>query len=363
LVDYVFVRLGMTKRAAARQHSKDEPLHVWNEQFEMEVGGGGELLRGPPVVLEMADTVGYLLPEAESIIVHTEGGDEMKRKREDDPRGERLARRNRIKESRETEEEEDENNIITVHKGMYDIYYPNWKLLGEGADGQVYQCRRRKDGKEVAVKVSSDENSLSRMRVEEELNFTKPLGKTVEPPHNAFVQNYRAYAHGDQLYMEMQLVRRAQTLKEFCAELELHPRAPFNGGERDRILEAARLITPLLYTLQKLHDNGLTHNDIHGSNIVWDKDSDRFLLIDFGRARDENNGPLQWNIERDCNAFSMSTKRLFFAPGTQSTALFEKGSTERIWQTYFDELGWSNDIKELISALEKKDESILTGEQ
>lgn len=53
-----------------------------------------------------------------------------------------------------------------------------------------------------------------------------------------------------------------------------------NAGAEKRL----RMVKALLEGLQRMHDKGLVHGDLHGGNILLDVDAGQFNIIDFGRV-------------------------------------------------------------------------------
>ncbi|CAK9046008.1 unnamed protein product [Durusdinium trenchii] len=140
--------------------------------------------------------------------------------------------------------------------------------LGKGAFGVVYKGRKR-DGKDVALKVSENASATQPM-LEQEINILKMLD------HPSIVQFYDAFVDKDSDWMiiAMELVTGGDLLSSLTGEPHVYEEG---------------LVRPMVFhiscALAHAHEMGVVHRDLKPENILL-RQGDRFPKVaDFGLSR------------------------------------------------------------------------------
>jgi len=144
------------------------------------------------------------------------------------------------------------------------------RLLGRGAVANVYLAKETQLGRFVALKVLLAQHSkdeTARKRFEREAKAAASLS------HPSVVQVYRFGRLPDETpFLVMRFVK-GRTMEE-------------------RLKAEGRLATPLTRqvlldvasALSAAHAQGIVHRDVRPANVLWDEESERALLSDFGIA-------------------------------------------------------------------------------
>ena len=145
--------------------------------------------------------------------------------------------------------------------------------LGAGGNGVVWLVsatelgERRCALKVLQARLVGDHDATARMVREQRLHRELRLRGVVE-----------VFQSGDDPNVGPWLLMEHLSGGSLAARLHAHgPMAP---------AELVRLLTPLLATLQRVHDRGIIHRDLKPSNLLLDE-AGQLRLIDFGVARDE----------------------------------------------------------------------------
>jgi len=150
-----------------------------------------------------------------------------------------------------------------------DRYEPMIKLLGSGGQGQVYEVKRKSDGKIIALKVITSDNFQISEFTKKEVEILKKLS---EPKCNPFIIcYYGTYYDKNKVLIEMELVRGTDML-DFVNQ----------ARTKEELYYYLLLIAKdLAKGLEYIHSKGVIHNDIKLENILIDT----FYvprIIDFG---------------------------------------------------------------------------------
>lgn len=152
------------------------------------------------------------------------------------------------------------------------------KLLGSGGLGVVYQARRDRDGRVVAIKfvqVGPDGDALPRVRFVREVEAALGLSQDED---NGIVRAFDFGTAGGRLYYVMEFVR-GKNLFDFLAG------APLAAD----MTEVARWGIALARAIQHAHANGIVHRDLKPSNVMVELDEEQrpvaMKITDFGMAR------------------------------------------------------------------------------
>lgn len=141
--------------------------------------------------------------------------------------------------------------------------------LGTGGMGQVYHARDRVLGREVALKMLSEQCAANPVFVD---RFLTEARAAASLNHPNIVQIYEFGESGKAHYLAMELVR-GRTLTE-----ELKKVGRFTESRTIALsLTACR-------TLEAAHRAGIVHRDVKPDNIMFDERG-RFKLVDLGLAK------------------------------------------------------------------------------
>ena len=144
------------------------------------------------------------------------------------------------------------------------------RRLGRGSVGTVYLARERALKRLVAVKVLSPRLARDRRA---RLRFEREAQAVAALTHPNIVQLYRVGRLSNDLpYIVMQYVKGRTMADRLQAEGPL----PME--------EARSLIAEVASAVAAAHRKGIVHRDIRPANVLYDEESRRSLLTDFGIA-------------------------------------------------------------------------------
>ncbi len=144
------------------------------------------------------------------------------------------------------------------------------RLLGSGSMASVYLAREAMLRRLVAVKVLAPEvavDARARLRFEREAQAVASLS------HPGIVAIYRVDRLSNELpFLVMQYVKGRSLAERLKAEGPLP------------VEEARRILADLAAALAAAHRKGIVHRDVKPANVLWEEESGRVLLCDFGVA-------------------------------------------------------------------------------
>ena len=133
--------------------------------------------------------------------------------------------------------------------------------LRKGGMGVVWPVKHNGVGKKLAAKVvraGADSNSISN-----EIKNLRKLGSTLQ--HVVPLIDYGEDRHGSYYIMPW---FEADSLHSWC-------------GKRD-VTVILKMLLPVIRDLDTIHTQGILHQDIKPRNLLFDEDTSRVLLSDFG---------------------------------------------------------------------------------
>ena len=144
------------------------------------------------------------------------------------------------------------------------------RLVGEGSVAHVYLAREPALKRPVAVKILNDalvSGGTARQRFEREAQ----AAASIKHPNVAVVHRVGWLSTGVP-YIVMEYIK-GRTLADI-----IRARGPIALEDSRRILAA------LASALSTAHRKGVVHRDIRPGNVIWEDESDRIVLVDFGIA-------------------------------------------------------------------------------
>lgn len=150
----------------------------------------------------------------------------------------------------------------------FELVYVLGEKIGGGAFSSVYKCERIEDKKIFAVKIISKENldSTNKLNLKNEISILK----LVSHPNIIHMDGF--FETQDKIYFVIELIADGDLFNNIVN------RKTFDD------FELQKLAKTIAECLAYLHELGIVHRDIKPENILYDKQSDRLVLTDFGLA-------------------------------------------------------------------------------
>ncbi len=152
-------------------------------------------------------------------------------------------------------------------------HYRITAALGAGGMGEVWRARDEKLGREVALKVLSEEFAGDADRLE---RFEREARAVAALNHPHIVTIFSVEDADGVRFLTMELVE-GRTLDKMIPE---------NGFDAETFFELA---TPLAEAISAAHDKSVIHRDLKPSNVMVDGDG-RVKVLDFGLAKLQSGG-------------------------------------------------------------------------
>lgn len=143
-------------------------------------------------------------------------------------------------------------------------------LLGQGGMGSVFRATDRTLHRPVAIKVISGDVASNPELKERFLLEARTVAKLRHPN---IVAVYSAGDADGLLYFVMELVPGESLRELLTREGKVEPQ------------RAERILHELALALDYAHQNGIVHRDVKPENILFDRETGRAMLMDFGVAR------------------------------------------------------------------------------
>lgn len=269
----------------------------------------------------------------------------------------------------------------TEHTGrLLEELYSDLRLLGGGHFGLVFLGRRNVDNATVAVKKYTGDHDDK-----QELQFARyaqdcPIDSdecALAPVRRVFTYLDDWYGDDEEAGAESDIVRGGLEMdfidgvtgKEYSAD---NRRYSTTTAFRATVSELSRTLLPLLKTIQRMHDHGIVHGDIHSGNIIYDARRQRWSLLDYGKsgrlahraeALREEYGRLFFSVLR---LFGYDDRMMRWRGSDENSSnrnvRFPVGTMENVWLKLLHLPPEARDnltLKQLISALEKTDADVL----
>jgi len=187
--------------------------------------------------------------------------------------------------------------------------------LGRGAMAAVYRARDDRDGRTVALKVLSLGDDWPEDRLEEaRLRLMREAEAASRIQHPDIVDVYEAGEHDGLVYLAMEFVEGVNLGTHTYEGRMLPPRM------------VAEMCARVAEALHYAHERGVVHRDIKPANIVFDQNSRRIRIMDFGVARFHDSRATRTGIVLGSPSF-MAPEQLDGRPLTGQADQFSLGVT------------------------------------
>jgi serine/threonine protein kinase len=163
---------------------------------------------------------------------------------------------------------------VVLKPGQAFAHYRVEREIGRGAMAAVYRARDDRDARVVALKILSLGEDWPEDRLEEaKLRLLREAEATSRLQHPDIVTTYEAGEFDGKVYLAMELVEGVSLSTHTYEGRLLPPRM------------ATEMCARVADALHFAHQRGIVHRDVKPANIVFDQQSRRIRIMDFGVAR------------------------------------------------------------------------------
>lgn len=194
------------------------------------------------------------------------------------------------------------NPLIAESKGRYEFVietserelksrsavggdYTNYKIIGEGATGKIYEAVDKETGKRVALKVFNDEEKFYR-ELSYALRFQHPNVAHTFDYGNITIEESLIQYEEKKFFIAMELAQ--EDLRSVIVKSD--PLSRLYQEEYELFEdEKLKIFKALLDGVQHMHSKGVAHGDLKPENVllIYKTNERRPILIDFGTAYGE----------------------------------------------------------------------------
>ncbi|MEM7440297.1 MAG: protein kinase [Pseudomonadota bacterium] len=152
-------------------------------------------------------------------------------------------------------------------------------LIASGGTGEVYRAMNRVSGREIAIKTLKREFAQNEQFIELMKREASVLHEVIDPAVVRYYDVLETDLHGGFLFLVMEFINGHSLAAEMKAK------GPLDANVLMRVAER------VLQGLKAAHDKKAFHRDLSPDNIILrEGDPDQATLIDFGIAKDVNEG-------------------------------------------------------------------------
>lgn len=168
---------------------------------------------------------------------------------------------------------------ILSHGDVLNNTYVIADLVASGGTGEVYRATNRVSGREIAIKILKREFAQNEQFTDLMKREASVLHEVIDPAVVRYYDLLESDMHGGFLFIVMEFIN-GQSLAD-----EMKARGPLDAGVLLKVAER------VLQGLKAAHDKNAFHRDLSPDNIILrDGDPEQATLIDFGIAKDVNEG-------------------------------------------------------------------------
>lgn len=174
--------------------------------------------------------------------------------------------------------DETETGILSEGDVLNNTYVIS-SLIASGGTGEVYRAMNRVSGREIAIKILKREFAQNEQFIDLMKREASVLHEVIDPAVVRYYDVLESDLHGGFLFLVMEFIS-GHSLAD-----EMKDRGPLDAGV---LMQVARRV---LQGLKAAHDKKAFHRDLSPDNIILrDGDPEQATLIDFGIAKDVNDG-------------------------------------------------------------------------
>ena len=205
--------------------------------------------------------------------------------------------------------------VLKVGTSLKNGKYILHQELGVGGFGRTYKAINQILNQVVVIKtfksVLTTKDYLAEIRKE----FLNEAQRLVKCHHPNIVRFYEFFIEAEIPYIVMDYIA-GETLDKI-----VFPESPLSEST------AIEYIRQLGEALRVIHSNGLLHRDIKPQNLILDQESQQVVIIDFGIAREFNQGLVQTHTNLVSDGYAPIEQYLPKAPRTTATDIYGLAAT------------------------------------
>ncbi len=204
---------------------------------------------------------------------------------------------------------------LTVGQSLQKGKYILEEELGEGGFGRTYKAINQVLKQVVVIKTwksgVGEKGELAAVRKE----WLKEAQRLIKCAHPNIVGFYEFFIEEEIPYIVMDYIEGETLEKIVCRE------SPLAEGT------AIEYIGQLGAALKVIHSKGLLHRDIKPENVILERESQKVVLIDFGIAREFNQGRVQTHTSIVSDGYAPIEQYLPKAPRSRATDIYGLAAT------------------------------------
>ena len=204
---------------------------------------------------------------------------------------------------------------LTVGQSLQKGKYILEEELGEGGFGRTYKAINQVLKQVVVIKTwksgVGEKGELAAVRKE----WLKEAQRLIKCAHPNIVRFYEFFIEEEIPYIVMDYIEGETLEKIVCRE------SPLAEGT------AIEYIGQLGAALKVIHSKGLLHRDIKPENVILERESQKVVLIDFGIAREFNQGRVQTHTSIVSDGYAPIEQYLPKAPRSRATDIYGLAAT------------------------------------
>ncbi len=205
--------------------------------------------------------------------------------------------------------------VLKVGTSLKNGKYILHQELGVGGFGRTYKAINQILNQVVVIKTFKSVLTTKAYLAEIRKEFLNEAQRLVKCHHPNIVRFYEFFIEAEIPYIVMDYIA-GETLDKI-----VFPESPLPEAT------AIEYIRQLGEALRVIHSNGLLHRDIKPQNLILHQDSQQVVLIDFGIAREFNQGLVQTHTNLVSDGYAPIEQYLPKAPRTTATDIYGLAAT------------------------------------
>ena len=212
--------------------------------------------------------------------------------------------------------------IVTTLEGLYDFNKKSDEIAS-GASGIVYNARDIINNRNVALKIMKEgdgEDKITQENLVKEYNLKFILGEDCEKHlvcyYDVFKLQNEDSNYDERLFLAMTLIT-GNSLDKIFSDMKLTSE------------EKYKITNDLLIAIYTLHSHEIAHRDIKLENVVYDKDNNNTVLLDYGVSCSVPKFPI--TLVKECNDNKLYGTKNYVDPDINQSVLDGNTSFEK-WE-------------------------------